>query len=172
VKEKNMKIKTSKSMIIMASSVLALIAGVATTPAAFAHTQRYMVGYTDGSNQAIKDYWAGDQPNASCPTRDDGSSHTSNYCAGYVDGYRAEWMGLYRNHQPTEQNKQTIEQGSSVNVKGNNNRVVVNQQANQGVDQPISGYPVYGSDGHSDKGNSGGQSNPRCIILCANVRIN
>jgi hypothetical protein len=165
----------SKRMVIMASSVLALTAGVATTPAAFAHTDRYWAGYHDGAVAANAIYNVSPY-DESCPLRDDGSHHSPNYCAGYVDGYRIQWTADYNYYHPYNKigsNKQTIEQSSSVNIKGNNNRVVVNQQADQGVDQPISpGYSVYGNDKSSSSSNSGSQSNPRCIILCANVRIN
>jgi hypothetical protein len=158
--------KISKNMVIMASSVLALIAGVATTPAAFAHTQRYWAGWQEGGPMAYYDYFHGNPYDASCPTRADGSEHTSNFCAGYSDSYRIEWQYRAQLHEQ-QQVKQGVTQGSSVSIKGNNNRVVVNQQANTGVDQPISGYPVYGN----DKSSSSGSQNPECRILCVGVSI-
>jgi hypothetical protein len=167
-----LRLKKNKGMVVFMTATLALIAGVATTPAAFAHTQRYIVGFQDGAHAALNDY--GVSPyDESCLTRDDGSSHTSNYCAGYTDGYRAQWVAEYNYYHPVKQQlRQTIEQGSSVSIKGNNNRVAVTQQANTGAQQPISRYPVYSNDGHDKSSNSGSQSNPRCLILCANVRIN
>jgi hypothetical protein len=162
------------------TAVLGLIAAVGTTPAAFAHSQNYWTGHSDGIQQAFDDYRNGNSYDASCPTRDDGSQHTSNYCAGYGDGYSAGWMSAYYNHSPRQQVRQEIGQNSEVNIKGNNNRVVVNQQANNGVNQPVSGYPIYSNDGsdgssghHSSSSSSnGGQSNPRCVLLCANIRVN
>jgi hypothetical protein len=158
----------NRKFVIGMCAVLGLIAAVATTPVAFAHTQRYYVGFHDGVFAAQEDYVGGHGYDASCPTRDDGSEHTPNYCAGYADGYGRQWIVEYNYyHHPVQ--RQNIEQASSVNIKGNNNRVVVNQQANNGANQPISGYPVYG--GHRSS-SSDSQSNPRCLILCANVRIN
>lgn len=149
--------KTNSRMIIGLSAVLALVAAVGTTTPVFAHTQHYYVGFADGSHAAFRDYGYG--YDASCPTRDDGSDHTPNYCAGYTDGYRAQWHAIYVYHHLQTQ---SIDQSSSVNIKGNNNRIVVNQQANNGVNQPVS---VYGY-GHSSSG-----INPRCAILCANIQI-
>jgi hypothetical protein len=169
--------KISKSMVVMASSVLALIAGVATTPAAFAISP-----YDSGWNHGVSDAHGGHY----YATPGKGPEyHTPAFREGYIDGWCWATGGAGSDadyatfdcsdptHYTTIKSKtqQEIGQSSDVNVKGNNNRVVVNQQANTGADQPISpGYSVYGSSHSSSK--FGSQSNPRCLILCANVRIN
>jgi hypothetical protein len=153
----------NKNIVIGLSGVLALIAAVETTTPVFAHTQHYYVGFADGSHTAFRDYGYGYNP--SCPTNDDGSDHTANYCAGYTDGYRAQWHAIYVYHHPQTQ---SIEQSSNVNIRGNNNRVVVNQQASNNVGERQQGgqsypYPFYPDRQHS--------INPRCAILCANIQI-
>jgi hypothetical protein len=179
-----LRLNKNKGMVVIMTATLALIAGVATTPAAFAYgndpahcyNSCYKIGYRDGSDAGYNDYWGYNTYSPHCPTDE---SHSKAWCSGYESGYSYTW-GYLAWHGPRFAKqveeiraKQQIEQSSNVNIKGSNNRVVITQQANNGAQQPISRYPVYGGgiDGKSSS-SSGSQSNPRCLILCANVRIN
>ncbi len=88
--------------------------------------------------------------------------HSSNFCAGFIYGYNAAWNNIAANNQRVQQ---STSQDSNVNIKGDNNRVTVNQQVNNNV----GGQNGYGSDGHSVS-NNGYQ--PRCAILCSIVKVN
>ena len=79
------------------------------------------------------------------------NTHSDNFCAGYSDGYSNWW------HQ-VDQNT-GVQQGqlSNVNIKGNDNRVTVNQ-----------GQSVQG--GSDTSGGSGNGDLPTCHILCALIK--
>jgi hypothetical protein len=79
------------------------------------------------------------------------NTHSDNFCAGYSDGYSNWW------HQ-VDQNT-GVQQGqlSNVNIKGNDNRVTVNQ-----------GQSVQG--GSDTSGGSGSGDLPTCHILCALIK--
>ena len=107
----------------------------------------YDLGYHKGSVDASFDYNNNRGYDSSCP-----SGHSDNFCAGYSDGYSNWW------HQVDQQNT-GIQQGqlSNVNVKGNDNRVTVNQ-----------GQSVQG--GSDTSGGSGSGDLPTCHILCALIK--
>jgi hypothetical protein len=161
----------NKNIAIAISSVLALIAAVGTTSPVFAHTDKYYKGYSQGQAKASEDYNNAYNGRVYykpfCPTDDAWTQangpHSSNFCAGFIDGYNAQWTSLapvFMQRHWERVNQQT-EQSSNVNIKGNNNRVVVNQQASNNVGSNGYGY------GHS----SSSGINPRCTILCANIQV-
>jgi hypothetical protein len=100
-------------------------------------------GYVDGFNQAQTDWNSGQYSVDSrgynyCP-----SGHSNSYCKGWNHGYSDLWAEWTYNqaHGLNLANSPQQGQSSTVNVKGNNNNVTVNQgQA-------------------SDSGNSDGSSN-------------
>src|SRR5438105_2310531 len=125
--------KTNTRITIALSSVLALIAAVGTTSPVFAHKDIYGIGYSQGQTKASDDYNAYAQDyRPFCPVYDDWTAahgpHTSTFCAGFIDGYNAQWSSLGGDSRA----KVSTSQDSNVNIKGNNNRVVVNQQVNNG----------------------------------------
>jgi hypothetical protein len=158
--------------ILLPISCLVLLSAIAATgtiisQAAFAHTDKYYIGYSQGQTQARTDYYAYAQDyRPFCPVYDKWTEangpHSSNFCAGFIDGYNAEWNSLPAYHNQRVQ--QTTDQSSSVNIKGNNNRVTVNQQTNNNVGGQNSGY------GHSHYGHGSGIL-PRCFILCSNIEV-
>lgn len=106
-----------------------------------AHTQAYNDGYQTGNDNAIN--------NISMNT-DEFNSHSKHWQVGYNDG----WSNAKQNIvQGNTQQSQT----SDVNIKGNNNRVTVNQGQASGNDVP-------NNDGQ------GGGGNPECVILCSIIR--
>jgi len=62
---------------------------------------------------------SGGNPNGGCNT-----GHTQQYCNGYYAGYSKLW-GDWTQNQIRINNEQV--QSSSINIKGNNNKVTVNQ---------------------------------------------
>lgn len=123
-------------------------------PHAMADNQdRYNQGWIDGQNQAASDwnshvFTVSSGGNSQCP---DGHSHA--YCQGWNAGYADEWNRAIQVNYGT-QTQTTQGQNSDVNIKGNNNRVTV-QQGQQSGDS--------GSGGSGD----GGSGNPQCRILCS-----
>ena len=112
------------------------------------------VGWTGGENQAYHDYAAGYMvPNQNCPTD---QPHSNDYCSQYWNGYGDEWNRSIQQNFNTNQ-----EQGASVNVKGNNNKVNI-EQGQQNTDNGGSG-----SSGHSFSSSHG--QNPKCQAFCVSV---
>jgi hypothetical protein len=129
--------------------------------AAFAHRSDYIInsysgyqqtcfndrcarGYTDGENQAYSD-WSGQQKNDYCP-----NGHSNDYCSQYVLGYNDEWNRSIQQNFNTDQT-----QGASVNIRGNNNKVNI-EQGQQST-----------SSGGGGSGGSG--ANPQCRAFCSNI---
>ncbi|HYX48580.1 MAG TPA: hypothetical protein VE843_02470, partial [Ktedonobacteraceae bacterium] len=116
----------------------------------------YNQGFYDGGLQVQAD-WDSHQFTVSSggnSVRPDGHSHA--YCQGFNSGYANEWNRAIAVNYPSMSKDQS--QGSNINIKGNDNRVQVNQGQNSG-----------------DSGSSGGSSdgsgaNPQCRILCASIR--
>jgi hypothetical protein len=106
----------------------------------------YDLGYHKGSVDASSDYNNNRGYDSSCP-----SGHSENFCVGYSVGYNNWWHQVYQNT--------AIQQGesSNINIKGNDNRVTVNQ-----------GQSVQG--GSDINGGSGSGDLPTCHILCALIK--
>lgn len=119
-----------------------------------AHSDEYLTGYNDGGNQAQFDVNHGSSYSNVCPP-----NNSDHYCAGYYDGYNRYWNTA---DHSTNFNPQTDQQ-SSVNIKGNNNRVTVNQQTNN----------QFGSNngGSSDGHHHGSGQLPNCQFLCLGVNV-
>ena len=79
------------------------------------------------------------------------NSHSKNWQIGYNDGWNAG-KGIMESNQQSE--------SSSVNIKGDDNRVTVNHRE--------SSFQGGVADGG---GNSYHGANPRCIFLCAVVNL-
>jgi hypothetical protein len=143
--------------------------GTIISQAAFAHTSNYNKGYPQGQAQARQDYSAYAQDyRPFCPVYDSWTEkngpHSSNFCAGFIHGYNQAWYALvWKTHN--QRVSQSTDQSSNVNIKGNNNRVTVNQQVNNNVGGQNSGG--YGSGSY---GNGHGIL-PRCFILCSNIQV-
>lgn len=124
----------------------------------FAHSDSsFPTGWTDGINNAMYDTNAGNQYNSNCP-----DGHSISYCNGYVVGYNHYWYSA--DHTRTDIRFSNT-QGSDINIKGDNNRVTVNQQSNQQV----------GDNGGGGSGSGSGSSHsplPRCVFLCAAIKVN
>jgi hypothetical protein len=107
----------------------------------------YDLDHYKGGVDASFDYNNNRVYDSSCP-----SGHSDNFCAGYSDGYNNWW------HQADQKNTGTQQgQSSKVNIKGNDNRVTVNQ-----------GQSVQG--GSDTSGGSGSGDLPACHILCAVIK--
>lgn len=145
--------------------VLMLVVILIPTTHAMAHDQgnanpdAYNMGWNDGGFQAQTDwnshlYDESSGGQTQCP---DGHSHS--YCQGWNAGYANEWNRAIVNNQNVQQT-QELGQGSDINVKGNNNKIQVNQ-----------GQAAVGGDSGSGSGSdgSGGSGNPRCLALCSVV---
>lgn len=139
---------------------------ISAIPNAFAHTEYYNIGYSQGQTKASNDYYVNDNGhndyNPRCPTNDswnqNNGPHSSNFCAGFIDGYIAQWTSL--DPQTVQRIQQSSSQSSGISIRGSNNDVTVNQQTNNNV----GGQNGYGY-GHSGV-------LPRCVILCSNIRVN
>ena len=105
----------------------------------------YDLGHYKGAVDASFDYNNNRGSDSSCP-----SGHSDNFCAGYSDGYSNWW------HQVDQNTGIQQGQSSNVNIKGNDNRVTVNQ-----------GQSVQG--GSDTSGGSGNGDLPTCHILCASI---
>lgn len=119
----------NKAMIVLA--VLPFLAPILPN-AALAVSDRYMVGWNIGLHDAQNGVYNG------C------GDHNKEFCQGYSDGYNAN-IGNFNNGQ-----------SSSVNMKGDNNSVTINQgQANS-----------FGSDSSNlFKGQL-----PRCVLFCIGIQ--
>ena len=151
-------------IILLPVSCLIFLGATATSIQAFAHTSNYNKGYPQGQTQAKTDYYAyANDYRPFCPVYDKWTEangpHTSNFCAGFIDGYNAQWNALAQYRSQSIQQRTSLSSG--VNIKGDNNRVTVNQQVNNNVG------------GQNGYGYSGGHGVlPRCVILCSNIRVN
>jgi hypothetical protein len=106
-------------------------------------------GYTDGENQAANDWNNGyKNPNQNCPTD---QPHSHDYCSQYWLGYGDEW------NRSIQQNQ---EQGASVNIKGNNNKVNI-EQGELSTDNGFSGSSSHSSSSHG--------LNPKCVLICVGI---
>ncbi|MGB7952995.1 MAG: hypothetical protein WCF23_03365 [Candidatus Nitrosopolaris sp.] len=77
-------------------------------------------GWTDGEKHATVDWEKGNQiPHQERPTD---QPHSHDYCSQYWLGYGDEWNRSTQRNLNTNQ-----EQGASVNIKGNNNKVNIEQ---------------------------------------------
>jgi hypothetical protein len=112
--------------------------------------------YNDGWNAGVNDAmlnWDNNQGyDPLCP-----SGHSDIYCSGYTNGYNHWWNSAQNLNTKTSQG---TEQEAGVNIKGNNNKVTINQGSSEQV----------GNNGGSS-GSSGHGQNPRCIILCSAIRV-
>jgi hypothetical protein len=145
--------------------LLSAIAATSTSIQAFAHTEKYWIGYPQGQAQARTDYFAYAQDyRPFCPVYDSWTAangpHSSNFCAGFIDGYNAQWNALASQHNTRVQ--QSTSQDSNIRVNGDNNRVTVNQQVNNNVGGQNGGS---GSRGH-------GSYQPNCSFLCSIIKVN
>lgn len=143
--------------------LLSAIAATGTSIQAFAHTDKYYIGYSQGQTQARTDYHAyANDYRPFCPVYDKWTNangpHSSNFCAGFIDGYNTQWNALVVYHNQGIQ--QRTSQDSNVRINGDNSRVTVNQQVNNN----LGGQNGYGS---GSNGHSG--ILPRCFILCSNL---
>jgi hypothetical protein len=117
-------------------SCLILLTVIIAPTQAFAHTDKYYIGYSQGQTQARTDYYAyANDYRPFCPVYDAWTaahgSHSSNFCAGFVDGYNAQWNTLSSSHNARVQ--QSTSQDSNVRINGDGNRVTVSQQVNNNV---------------------------------------
>jgi hypothetical protein len=138
--------------------LLSAIAATSTSIQAFAHTDNYYIGYSQGQTQAKTDYYLPQNDyRPFCPVYDKWTAankpHSSNFCAGFIDGYKDAWSNL----APDQSIQQSTTQ--SVSIKGDNNKV---------VQQTINNVGNSGSDGSS--GGHGYQ--PRCTFLCSIIKVN
>jgi hypothetical protein len=147
---------------------LSAIAAIGTSIQTFAHTDKSYIGYSQGKTQARTDYYAyANDYRPFCPVYDKWTDangpHSSNFCAGFIDGYNVQWNALLVYHNQNIQ--QMISLSSGVNIKGDNNRVTVNQQFNNNMG---------GQNSDDSSGSSRGYNSyqPSCKILCSIIRVN
>lgn len=103
------------------------------------------VGYQDGYTDAQD----GASPAHACV------GHSQAWCSGYNDGFR---MG---NGGSDVYYGQTSDQSANINIRGNNDKVIVNQRTDNQV----------GDTGFSTMHKSNGGALPTCLILCINSDI-
>jgi hypothetical protein len=134
---------------------LVLLSTVVVT-SAFAHTEYFNTGYLQGQAKVTTDYFdiynGHNYYRPFCPTNDAWTQshgvHSSIFCAGFVDEYNAQWTSLspyFMQQHWNRVNNQQIDQNSNVNIKGNNNRVTVNQNVNNNVGHESNGYDGSGT---------------------------
>jgi hypothetical protein len=171
---KRISISLSLSCLVLLSP----LAATATTVPVFAHTQYYNTGYSQGQAKSTADYYYIDNGHNDytpfCPTNDawtqSHGAHTNNFCAGFVDGYNAQWTRLapyFMQQHWNRVNNQQIDQNGNVNIKGNSNRVTVNQNVVNNVPRESS---EYDDTGRSSGGHTSYQ--PSCTILCSIIKVN
>jgi hypothetical protein len=156
--------------ILLPLSLLVLLGATATGTSiqAFAHTDKYYIGYSQGQDKGTSDYYLNDNGHNDyrpfCPTSDawteQNGPHSSNFCAGFIDGYKAAWTSLAPDVMQRIQ--QRTSQDSTVKINRDNNRVTVNQQVNNNVG---------GQNSNGSEGNGNGYQ-PRCAILCSIIKVN
>jgi hypothetical protein len=159
-----------KAQVLTLMTMVFLIVLIILLPHAFAHTDKYQIGYSQGQTKATQDYNLNDNGHSDympfCPTYDTwteaNGQHSSNFCAGFIDGYNAQWTSLAPNFMAWHNARvaQSTSQDSNVNIKGDNNRVVVNQQASNNIGNSRGGS--------SDSGHG---FQPECTILCSIIKI-
>jgi len=114
------------------------------------HNICFEIGYQDGYTDAL----SGASPAYACV------SHSQAWCSGYNEGFRAGNGGSNIYYGPN------TGQTASVDVRGNNNKISIDQQANNQV--------VDNGGFSSDHKENSGTGLPKCVILCfnSNVKIN
>ncbi len=129
------------------------------TPNAYARnlsdSQRYNDGYNNGYSAALQD----NSYDSTCDPHGQYTSdgqHTTYYCNGWANGYQDGWNNKNNGNSYNSGTQQ--EQSSNVNVRGNNNRVTVNQGQSSNSDNTFSPDNIYG--------NNPGGSNPNCKVIC------
>ena len=155
--------------------LLCTLTATATTVPVFAHSEYYNTGYSQGQARATADYYYIDNGHNEykpfCPTNEAWSQangpHSSNFCAGFIDGYNAQRTALAPHFMiwHNVRVRQSTSQDSSVNIKSDNNRVTVDQQVNNNIDD-------QNSDGSSGSGREHSSYQPNCKILCSIIRVN
>jgi hypothetical protein len=88
-----------KAQVLTVMTMVFLIVVIMLLPHAFAHTDEYYIGYSQGKTQAITDYYAyANDYRPFCPVYDAWTAahglHSSNFCAGFIDGYNAQWNAI------------------------------------------------------------------------------
>jgi hypothetical protein len=168
-----------KAQVLILGTMIFLVVVILLLPHAFAYedpkhcygySDCYSIGETRGQSNAYSDYWSYRSYNPNCPTDE---SHSKAYCNGYSQGYYVQWKYLAWNgpryadkvHQLKQQSDQSIGQSSDVSIKGNNNRVTVNQGASNNNANNADGG------GGSDSGNNNGRLQPSCKIICSIIKI-
>ena len=99
----------------------------------------YQDGYTDAQNGL----------SSACV------GHSKGWCAGYNEGFRAG------NGRSNIYAGPSAEQGANINVRGDNNKISINQQTNT----------QDGDDGPSSSHRKSSGVLPNCVILCLNSEI-
>jgi hypothetical protein len=161
-----------KAQVLTVMTMVFLIVVIILAPHAFAHTDKYYIGYSQGQAKANDDYslvYNGhNYYRPFCPSVDAWTEangpHSSNFCAGLIDGYNAQWTSLAPNFMQQHWNRvnnQQIGQNSNRRIDGNGNRVVVNQGASNSA----------GSEGSSSSGSNGHGFQPQCRILCSVIKV-
>ena len=119
-----------------------LVLGILGPNLAFAHTAAYNDGYNQGYYNAI---------NNIAIDKGELQSHSNHWRIGYENGWNAG-KGTINTNQQSE--------SSSVNIRGNDNKVNIEQGqvSNQG-------------DGANNGGTSNHGPNPRCKFLCAAINV-
>lgn len=119
--------KKKGTIAILAIIAVALVMVVPNVHAHKLTASSYDDGFARGQTDARRDYYGmnGHGYDSSCP-----SGHTDVYCSGYVRGYRTMYAELSGSSdggsRPVNQRTDQA-QGSSVNIKGNNNKVNLHQ---------------------------------------------
>ncbi len=135
------------------------------------HVKYYNTGYSQGQAKTTADYYYIDKGckdyKPFCKSNDAWTQshgpHSSNFCTGFVDGYNGKLTSLvpyFMQQHWNRVNNQQTDQNSNVNIKGNNNRVIMNQNVNNNIGRESSGYDGSGT-------SSGGHTiyQPSCTIL-------
>jgi len=124
-------------------TAIALVAlGILGPNLAFAHTAAYNDGYNQGYNNAIN--------NIAIDTGEL-QGHSNHWRVGYENGWNAG-NGTINTNQQSE--------SSSVNIRGNDNRVNIEQ-----------GQVSSQGDGANNGGTPNHAPNPRCELLCVSLTV-
>jgi hypothetical protein len=108
----------------------------------------FSIGYDDGYSDAK----SGISPAYACV------GHSQAWCSGYNEGFRAGNGGSNIYFDPS------TEQAASINVRGDNNKISIDQQMNDHLGNN-EGYV-------SNQKRSSASSLPNCVILCLNSYVN
>lgn len=142
--------------LMLMAVIIPIMVLIATSHLAFAYNDPkhcsdnacFSIGYDDGYSDAQK----GSSPAYACV------SHSQGWCDGYNAGFRAGNGGSNNYFGPN------TGQSASINIRGNNDKVSINQRTDNQV----------GGNGFSTMHMSNGGALPTCLILCINsdIRIN